>query len=188
MLFLTQNMDIIKENIRIGMIHNDLAKAPRYSLPERFSLRFCQQGDQKAWVDIHKEADQSNDIDLHKFEEVFSEHPLPLEERQLYLLNSDNEPIGTATAWEREREGSIRGLVHWVAIHPGYQGRGLAKPLLSATLSRLMELGYEDAFLYSSTARMPAINLYWKFGFRPLITDRKEVETWGRVTSRLHLK
>jgi len=181
-------MNIIKENIRIAMIHNDLEKAPHYSLPEDFSLRFYQPGYEKAWVDIHKAADLWNEIDLNRFTEVFSEHPLPLAERQLYLFDSNDEAIGTATAWEREREGTMCGLVHWVAIHPAYQGRGLAKPLLSATLARHMEVGYEDAFLYSSTARMPAISLYWKFGFRPLMIDHEEIETWDSVIAHLRLE
>ena len=124
-------------------------------------------------------------MDLKRFEDVFNEHPLSLLERQLYLLNSNDEPIGTATAWERELNGSLLGLVHWVAIHPDYQGRGLAKPLLSATLFRLNEVGHVGAFLRTSTARMAAINLYWKFGFRPLNVQEKDAEIWNRVRAEL---
>ncbi len=178
-------MNLIKENLPVAMILNDLAQAPVHSLPEGYSLRFYQPGDETAWVDIHKEADRWNEMDLQRFEDVFSEHPLSLQERQFYLLNSKDEPIGTATAWERELNGCLLGLVHWVAIHPGYQGRGLAKPLLSATLSRLNEVGHVGAFLKTSTARFAAINLYWKFGFRPLRVQDKDAEIWNRVRVEL---
>jgi len=67
-------------------------------------------------------------------------------ERMFFLLDGDGVPVGTATAWfEPTAEGAPRGVgpvgrVHWLSIVPAAQGRGLAKPLLGAVLSTLLEL------------------------------------------------
>lgn len=179
-------MGILEDNLAVAMAHTDLTKVPACSLPDGYAIRSYRPGDEGAWVAIHEEADLWNEVDLKRFKEIFSEHPVSLEERQLYLLNAHQEPIGTATAWMRERKGRMRGLVHWVAIRPDYQGKGLAKPLLSETCALLVRLGHTDAFLKSSTARIAAINLYWKFGFRPLFSEIADAETWERL--RRHVR
>jgi ribosomal protein S18 acetylase RimI-like enzyme len=98
------------------------------------------------------------------------------------LLAPDGQAIGTATAWFKDNfEGRRFGRVHWVAIVPEYQGRGLAKPLMSTICRRLQELGHDCAYLTTSTARLPAINLYRRFGFEPLIRTPEEADIWKRL-------
>ena len=178
-------MDILAENKSIMMLHKDIAKTPAYRLEDDYSIRFFRPGDDQAWIDIHKLADRWNEVGETQFENAFGDYPLSLEERQLYLLNSRDETIGTATAWQREMDGKMYGLLHWVAIHPDYQGKGLAKPLLSATCSLFRKLGYREVFLNSSTARLPAINLYRKFGFEPLIRNAADEEIWQLLQPHL---
>lgn len=55
--------------------------------------------------------------------------------------------------------------VHWVAIRPAYQGRGLARPLLFDIGQTLRELGHTRATLTTSHQRALAIALYRKIGF-----------------------
>jgi ribosomal protein S18 acetylase RimI-like enzyme len=74
-----------------------------------------------------------------------------------------------------------RGRVHWVAILPAFQGRGLAKPLLTAVCLRLRELGHTSAYLSTSAARIPALNLYRQFGFAPVIRDEMERAVWQEI-------
>ena len=94
--------------------------------------------------------------------------------------------MGTATAWSGDLfPGQPIGRIHWVAIVPDRQGQGLAKPLLAATCRRLRALGHERAYLTTSTARLPAINLYLLFGFQPLVGSPEAYQAWQAVRPRL---
>lgn len=75
-------------------------------------------------------------------------------------------PVATATAWLNDGYATPEyGRVHWVAVHSAHQGRGLARPLLSAVCYRLKDLGYTKAYLTTSTERAVAMRLYRQFGF-----------------------
>ncbi|MGH2409415.1 MAG: GNAT family N-acetyltransferase, partial [Chloroflexota bacterium] len=97
------------------------------------------------------------------------------------------EAIGTATAWEHEFEGMVRGRVSWVAIVPAYQGRKLAKPLLSAVMARLAR-SYGKAYLTTQTTSYPAINLYLSCGFRPHLIHQSCAEGWALMEEALQHK
>ncbi|MFW6457724.1 MAG: GNAT family N-acetyltransferase, partial [Planctomycetota bacterium] len=139
-------------------------------------------GDEYNWVNIQSAADEYNEISLKLFRKEFGRDPDALSQRQLYITTSANKEIGTATAWYDENyHGKRYGRIHWVAIHPDWQGRGLARPLLSQTCLRLRRLGHEKAYLTTSSARIPAINLYLKFGFNPEIQDKDDATVWKHI-------
>jgi GNAT superfamily N-acetyltransferase len=163
----------------IIMIRDNLDQIPDFVLPRGFDLRMYQSGDEKSWETIQFAADKYNEISSTLFYKEFGHDVVTLEKRQFYLC-ADDHPVGTATAWfDVNFKGKEYGLVHWVAILPTYQGLGLAKPLMTAVCRRLKELGHVRAYLTTSTARIPAINLYEKFGFRQVIVQSKCDEEKG---------
>lgn len=166
---------------RVIMIREHLRDIPRVELAGGFTLRLYQPGDESQWLRIHLAADRLQPVTPDLFKIQFGSNPQLLAYRQFYLQAPDGVVIGTATAWFNDDfEGRRFGRIHWVAILPEYQGRGLSRPLLSATCHRLRELGHDCAYLTTSTARVPAINLYRRFGFVPLIKTPEEAEVWER--------
>jgi GNAT superfamily N-acetyltransferase len=94
--------------------------------------------------------------------------------------------VGTITAWRNaDYRSAAYGRVHWVAIVPAFQGRGLARPLLAACLRRLSELGYGGAYLTTSPPRLAAINLYLRFGFTPDVQSVRDAEAWRLLADRV---
>ena len=157
------------DNIPLAMTRDSLDGVGEFPLPEDFQVRPFQSGDEKQWVRIHELADRFNAISPATFTKQFGTGTSELSQRQYYLVRcgaGSGEVIGTASAWYGDEQwGRDWGRVHWVAIMPQYQGRGLAKPLLATVMQRLAELGHRRAYLTTSTARLPAIRLYQRFGF-----------------------
>jgi ribosomal protein S18 acetylase RimI-like enzyme len=81
-------------------------------------------------------------------------------------------------------EGELIGMIHWVAIEPAYQGRGLAKPLLATALQRLAQ-DHQRAFLGTQTTSYRAVGLYLKYGFVPVITTDSDRRAWAIVEALL---
>jgi GNAT superfamily N-acetyltransferase len=157
-----------------------------FPLPPGFSLRWYQPGDQEIWFRIQTASDQLNEITPELFQQQFGNDDQALAKRQCYLLTTQGRAVGTATAWYNDNfEGRDFGRVHWVAILPDYQGRGLARPLMTAICERLRELGHKRAYLTTSTARLGAIRLYLRFGFSPLIRNPAEAALWHSVEDKM---
>lgn len=189
------------------MTRSSLDNIPEFAPPPGFQVRWYQPGDEAHWLRIHLVADPLNRITPELFEQQFAvrtvracrpalsdESPNGLKsalrdlcERQCYLLAPTGEVIGTGTAWFSDHfEGGRWGRVHWMAILPEFQGRGLGKALLSVICRRLRQLQHERAFLTTSTARLPAIKLYRKFGFEPLIRSAEDENLWRAMLRLAH--
>jgi GNAT superfamily N-acetyltransferase len=172
------------ENVSIDLIRPSLDDIPQFALPAPYTLRWYQPGDEDHWTAIHVEADRYSDIKPELFARQFGTDPALLGQRQAYLCDGSL-VIGTASAWFGGKGREAEGRIHWVAIRPTYHGLGLAKPLLTTVCNRLQTLGHQQAYLDTSTARIPAINLYLKFGFVPDIDSDEDRRAWQIV--RRHL-
>ena len=179
-------MDRMREYINIKMVREDLDDIPEYNFPAGYSIRWYQPGYEKYWQKVQSLADQYNRVTPDLFEEQFGTDIQLLSERQCFLLDSKEDIIGTATAWLDSQDEKPPGRIHWVAIIPQHQGKGLAKPLLTIICKRLKDLGHSETYLTTQTVRIPAINLYAMFGFTPVIDSNRDREIWEKL--REHIK
>jgi len=187
------------------MSRANLDNVPEFELPAGFTLRWYQPGDEAHWLRIHVAADRYSDITPELFRKQFGvtqDRGLQaasagegrsgmnfalhdLGERQCYLLAPAGEVVGTGTAWFNDDfQGCRWGRIHWMAIIPEFQGRGLAKPLMTSICRRMRELGHDRACLSTSTARHAAIGLYLKYGFEPLIRSAADEALWREILAR----
>ena len=171
------------EPVPIQMVRENWDGVPKYALPTGYSLRNYQPGDDVTWTAIQSVADDINTVTLPWFRKEFGEKDSEIGERMFFLCVDGGRAIGTATAWNKDWREQSWGLVHWVAILPGYQGQGLAKPLLSAVCQRLIDLGHERCFLNSESTRVAAINLYLKFGFEPWRETKADEAVWDGIAN-----
>jgi ribosomal protein S18 acetylase RimI-like enzyme len=175
-------MTIIDRNVDVAMRRANLDNLPTFALPPGFSATYYQPGDAAAWLAVQQAAERHILIDEPRFWRAFGWHPEELPRRQIFIRNDAGTPIGTITAWfGNDKDDDEIGRIHWVAIVPDYQGRGLAKPMLALACWRLRELGHTHAFLDTSSARVPAINLYRSFGFAPDLATPEDAANWQEL-------
>jgi GNAT superfamily N-acetyltransferase len=174
----------LKVHTPLKMLREDLENIPGFDFPAGYTIRSYRPEDEAHWLRIHLLADKEHQFKPDTFKQQFGSDVRILAQRQFYVLNSAQHVIGTATAWFNEDfDGERIGRVHWVAIVPECQGRGLSRPLMTTVCRRLRELGHNKAYLTTSAARTAAIHLYLRFGFAPLIRTESERAAWVRIVS-----
>ncbi len=174
------------EHIEFTMIRHDLNDIPPVELPEGYRIRTFRDGDIANWCRIETSVDEFPTIEKAEryFEREFGPQIELMGDRSFMLETSGGEAIGTTTAWMGTFEGDLIGLIHWVAIDPDYQGRGLAKPLLATALHRLAR-DHQRAFLGTQTTSYRAVGLYLKFGFEPVLETDTDRRAWAIVETLL---
>jgi ribosomal protein S18 acetylase RimI-like enzyme len=179
-------MNILERNIGVLMATEQLKQSPVFEMPSGFSMRWFSRGDEATWVAVQQAAERYQPIDEALFWKQFGNDEARLAARVGFLEDAGGNQIGTISAWnDAEYNGRDYGRIHWVAIVPELQGRGLGKAMMSAACRRLLELGHERAYLVTSTARVPAINLYRAFGFEPVVRDEDERISWQALMPHL---
>ena len=179
-------MGLSEQNVTVTMVRADLDDIPQYPLPPDFSVRWFEDGDESLWKHIQSESEPHFEITPGLFIDEFGSFSSELRERLFFLYDSRSRPIGTATAWfDNDYEGLPYGRIHWVALIPAMQGKGLSKPLMTVACNRLRELGHVQAYLTTSTGRVPALRLYSTFGFVPKIKNAQDTLIWDQLEREL---
>ncbi|MCH5262777.1 MAG: GNAT family N-acetyltransferase [Lachnospiraceae bacterium] len=86
-------------------------------------------------------------------------------------------------SYERDKSGD--GWLHWVAVRREYQGKGLAKPLISYVLNVMRELGYRHAKIPTQTTTWLACKIYLDLGFMPLPKNTVNSRNGWRIMKAL---
>ena len=173
------------KNYSVRMLREHMENIPQFPIPEGFAIRNYRRNEGHIWTRIQKAAEPYIDIDDGLFDREFERDLSAMEDRSFYLTTDASEEIGTITAWwQPDINGKVWGQIHWVAIHPDYQGRGLSKPMISVAMTRLKQ-SHERCFLGTSTGRIPAVKLYLDFGFIPDLSLENSQQAWTEVASVL---
>lgn len=179
-------MNIREKNIGVLMATENLAAAPVLEMPPGFAMRWFEPGDEATWVAVQQAAEEFQPIDEKLFWSQFGRDMEVLAQRVGFLVDGAGKAVGTISAWNDDISGRQEcGRIHWVAVVPKLQGLGLGKAMMSAACIRLSELGHRSAYLITSTARVPAINLYCSFGFVPAPRNEQERVAWQELMPHL---
>ena len=147
---------------------------PSPILPDKYSLRWYRAGDEAIWHAIHAATGVYDPIAPDLFIREFGDDTEMLASRQCYLLDAGGAAVGTATAWiAAPGRPSTDGRVHWVAVVPRVQRRGLGTYLTLVVCRRLLELGAERAYLTTGSANIAAVQLYLRLGSDPRSQPRR---------------
>ncbi|MBI3947684.1 MAG: GNAT family N-acetyltransferase [Armatimonadetes bacterium] len=189
------------ERISVAMVRPHLRDLPTHPLRPDYRIRTFRPGEADVWAEIEASVGEFPSVEraLAHFEREFGAHEEEMATCCFFLEDAEGRPVGTTTAWHPNTthpwprapaEGEGYGRLHWVAIRPEHQGKGLSKPLVGAAMARLAEL-YSRAYLTSQTTSWKAIKVYLDFGFEPLPTTPRWEEAWAllrQITRHPRLK
>ena len=159
-----------------------------YPLPFGYTLELYKpnSNDDQKWVEIIKAGGAVRSVEQghERFVNDYLNHKNNhlLSERLYFLVNSEGQYIGTATAWSGILDGEEQGCLSWVFIIPAYQGKKLAKPLVSTVLKKISEYSAK-CFLDSQTSSWRGINMYADFGFKPYMKTEHSEKAWKLLSN-----
>ncbi len=189
--------------IGILMTNENTREYPRYDLLEGFTFDFYRKGYEEAWAKIQFDLEQTDSVDSAKqlFEDEFAIGCENLEKQYVFVLNGEKKVVSYGSVWSGEHFGEGFYRLHWIATAAEYQGRGIAKALLTKLLDVYNEIDNKNfIYLVSQTWSYKAINLYQKFGFTPYLGEKpiswkgsaeefdvKNKEAWDMINRKITL-
>jgi len=165
------------------MKYDDTSNYKKYPLPDNYHFEYYQEGDELAWVNIHLESGEFTGINqgLEWFHQFYDSFINELNKRCIFIVDDiTNEKIGTATvSLLKEKEYDYDATIDWFAIKKTYQGKKLAKPLISKFMEIANNLGHKNIALHTQTTSPLAVKIYLDYGFDILNTN--EVIGWSII-------
>ncbi len=140
------------------------------SLPDGYAYRLYTPGNEADWCAVEvsvKEFDHESKA-KECFKRTFLPHEPELLRRMVFVADSNGRIVANATAWwgSDESLGTFARL-HWVAVMPDFQGKGLGRAVVAKALALFPEVGPKgDIWLTTQTWSHIAVGLYASIGFR----------------------
>jgi GNAT superfamily N-acetyltransferase len=172
--------------VQVRMVRELTDEGPILELPEGYSLRWYRDGDREVWQRIQGSTGIYEPLAPDLFDREFGEHSNLLPERQCFVEVAPGVPVGTATAWLGSSDTPYeQGRLHWVAVSPAHQRKGIGSYLSETACSRLRALGATSVYLTTGSDNVAAIQLYLGLGFRPEPAGEAERLAWRSVVDSL---
>lgn len=170
----------------IIMLRRNMEEIPKLQLPTGFYFKPMYLEDVSIWTDIWRELESSDIIKDELFQKEFGTNWDIIKERCFLIFDKEGRSGGTISAWfdNSFKEDGAWGRIHWVALRKAYQGQGLAKPMLSMAMN-IIAKNYSKCYLVTQYYRIPAIKLYFSFGFVPYINTKKARIAWNIVAKEI---
>jgi len=150
-------------------------------LPTGYTLRAYREGDLGPLASVLRRAFDDETWTPERARTALVDAP---DVRQIFAIDWQGTLAATASArLKSEYPGS--GYVHWVAVDPAHQGRGLGYAVSLAVLHAFVDLGCRDAVLKTDDPRLAAIRTYWRLGFRPEHQHETHPARWAEVEAKL---
>lgn len=148
---------------------------PRFAPPEGTRLCRYAPGMERDWADVEASVGEfgAPGAALDHFEKEFGPFREELPGRMLFIRDPDGSAAGTATLWRGGHLGEELPRIHWVAVRPDRQRRGLAKALMTGVMDAYGALGRrKPVYLTTQTWSWKAVRLYAAFGFEPYYGEK----------------
>ncbi len=165
---------------QLFMRHPDITHLSPLALPYGFALHTHVEGNEEKWEELIEKAFGTR----YSFERSIRNGGGYKPEYVLYI-SKDGKDIATTTAVEKESFPG-EGWFRMVGVAPEACGLGAGRLISLAALHSLAARGYKTAVLSTDDFRLPALNLYYSIGFRPIYTHESHAERWAKILPQLN--
>ena len=154
---------------------------PQFQFPDGFSIRPMRAGEGALWTDVERDSEPYHTISDDLFAWVYGDDLAATTWRCYFIIDSRGVAAGTLSSWyDRNFKGGDWGRIHWVAVRPAYQRRGLARAAMTHGMNALAQW-HTRAMLTTEAKRLGAIRLYLEFGFVPDLEAPGAGDAWRLV-------
>ena len=194
-------MDKTVPYIGVLMTCQDPTGYPRCPLPAGYTVRVYEPGMEKDWAALQVSVEHMDSAEqaLQRFSEELAPDPETLKNRAAFIYSPDGRLAASALLWYGNHFGRRLARIHWVAVSPEEQGKGLCKAMMTILMDMYHRFNLTGGlYLTSQTWSYKALNIYRQFGFKPYIgpqlsgwkpsTDDYEQETreaWNLIEKKL---
>ncbi len=141
---------------------------PEVEVPEGYTIVGYQPGDEVAWGEIESSVleFETPQAATEYFLRDYVPYDTEVKRRTLFAQDASGRKVGTFTAWWNYTGSRRVPFMHWVAVMPEHQGRGVGKALVAAGVRLMVEIeGDCEMFLHTQTWSHKAIRIYRWAGF-----------------------
>ena len=78
--------------------------------------------------------------------------------------------------------------LQWVVGHADHRGTGSGRATVAAATQVLADLAPRYSYLSTDDFRLPAINIYLKLGWQPLLFQQEQIARWAMVFEKLGME
>lgn len=159
---------------------------PQVRLPDGYSLRNYQPSDQSQYAVLMEKAGFGL-WDAQRIQQTFL-HTLP---EAFFVVEHRPSKTVVATALANHKPSELHphgGELGWVAADPAHHGKGLGSAVCAAVVGTFLNKGYKDIYLLTDDFRLPAIHVYLKLGFEPLLFAPDMAARWKAIHAQLTAK
>lgn len=157
--------------MRCDIIKSETTK----NLPDGFSFKMYEAGDESLWADIEIAIGEFINMSKEQVEEYFRKEYFQKKEelgkRCIFIMDEKNNAVASCTAWFDEKGDSFVPSVHWLAVHPEVQEKGLGRAVLRKTMEVFQAYKEVPVYLHTQPWSFRAIKLYLDMGFCAVKSD-----------------
>jgi mycothiol synthase len=160
-----------------------LAERPRIRLHADYALRTYQPGDETGWYGLMDGAGFTG-WDAARLAPTLTEI---LPDGWFFAVHRATGALA-ASAMATHAPQALHpfgGALGWVAGNPAHKGHGLGWVVCAAVTIRLLNAGYRNIYLLTDDWRLPALKIYLKLGYEPLLFAPDMAERWRTICEQL---
>lgn len=171
---------------QLRMVKPNLDNLPKLELPDGYSLRSYQEGDDVHWANIISDSFGGRERTAQDTQNEITGRDVFVPDG-LYFVTHQDIPVGTACAWRQSVDETDVGYVHMVGVLGEHTGHKLGKWVSLAVLYYFCDNGFSCSMLDTDDFRIPAIKTYLNLGFVPVYVDDTQPERWVEILNKLEL-